>query len=116
MPDPDYTDITIVLDRSGSMDSCREETIAGFNRFLDQQQALPGKASITLAEAEPALRTGRCWACSSGRRPGSGAATTHRAWATTGGSRMVFTPGRRWCWTTSHLVHLQLMPKADNGG
>ena len=50
MPDPDYTDITIVLDRSGSMKSCREETIAGFNRFLDQQRALPGKASITLIQ------------------------------------------------------------------
>ena len=50
MPDPDYTDITIVLDRSGSMESCREETIAGFNRFLDQQRALPGKASITLIQ------------------------------------------------------------------
>ncbi|MFW6336198.1 MAG: vWA domain-containing protein [Phycisphaeraceae bacterium] len=50
IPDPDYTDITIVLDRSGSMESCREETIAGFNRFLDQQRALPGMASITLIQ------------------------------------------------------------------
>lgn len=50
MPDPDYTEITIVLDRSGSMESCREETIAGFNQFLDQQRALPGKANITLIQ------------------------------------------------------------------
>lgn len=35
------THIRILLDRSGSMDSCREGTIAGFNQYLRDQQAMP---------------------------------------------------------------------------
>lgn len=45
---PDYTDITIVLDRSGSMASVASDTIGGFNRFLADQQQVPGEATITL--------------------------------------------------------------------
>lgn len=43
-----HTDITIVLDRSGSMASVAHDTIGGFNRFLDDQKSAPGTASITL--------------------------------------------------------------------
>jgi Mg-chelatase subunit ChlD len=35
------THIRILLDRSGSMDSCREGTVSGFNQYLRDQQALP---------------------------------------------------------------------------
>ncbi len=42
------TDITIVLDRSGSMLSVRDDTIGGFNKFLEDQKAAPGEADITL--------------------------------------------------------------------
>lgn len=35
------THIRILLDRSGSMDSCREGTVSGFNQFLRDQQAMP---------------------------------------------------------------------------
>jgi hypothetical protein len=45
-----YTDISIVLDRSGSMQSVREDTIGGFNTFLADQKAAPGEAAITLAQ------------------------------------------------------------------
>lgn len=34
--------IQVVLDRSGSMESIRDATIAGFNAFLDEQRQLPG--------------------------------------------------------------------------
>ena len=34
---PEGTLIGVVLDRSGSMESCREATIAGFNQFLQAQ-------------------------------------------------------------------------------
>jgi hypothetical protein len=44
----DYTHISLVLDRSGSMSSVRDDTIGGFNRFLEEQQAVPGKATFTL--------------------------------------------------------------------
>jgi hypothetical protein len=35
------THIRILLDRSGSMDSCREGTVSGFNQYLRDQQAVP---------------------------------------------------------------------------
>lgn len=44
----DHTDITIVLDRSGSMATVARDTIGGFNRFLDDQKAVSGTADITL--------------------------------------------------------------------
>lgn len=46
----DYTDITILLDRSGSMQSVRESTIAGYNNFIEAQAKLPGYATITLLQ------------------------------------------------------------------
>jgi hypothetical protein len=45
-----YTDISIVLDRSGSMESVRSDTIGGFNTFLDDQRESGGEATITLAQ------------------------------------------------------------------
>lgn len=46
----DYTDINIVLDRSGSMQSIKDDTIGGFNAFLQEQKDVPGAATITLAQ------------------------------------------------------------------
>lgn len=40
--------IAVVLDRSGSMNSVREDTIGGFNRFLKDQKAVDGSADISL--------------------------------------------------------------------
>lgn len=45
-----YTDIVVVLDRSGSMQSIQSDTIGGFNRFLEDQKKTPGEAKITLAQ------------------------------------------------------------------
>ncbi len=45
-----YTDITIVLDRSGSMQNIKDDTIGGFNAFLQEQQAVPGQATLTLVQ------------------------------------------------------------------
>lgn len=47
---PNYTDITFVLDRSGSMETVRDDTIGGFNAFLATQKATPGEATVTLAQ------------------------------------------------------------------
>ncbi len=44
------TDITVVIDRSGSMDSCRADAEGGFNAFVAAQAALPGKALLTLVQ------------------------------------------------------------------
>ena len=46
----DYTHITLVLDRSGSMESMRSDAIGGFNTFLRDQQAEPGAATLTLVQ------------------------------------------------------------------
>lgn len=46
----DLTQITIVLDRSGSMSTVRDATISGFNEFVEGQRKAPGEANITLIQ------------------------------------------------------------------
>lgn len=46
----DYTHIAIILDRSGSMNSIKDDTIGGFNQFIEAQQKEDGKATVTLAQ------------------------------------------------------------------
>jgi hypothetical protein len=45
-----YTHISFVLDRSGSMESVKDDTIGGFNHFLSEQKTVAGKATITLVQ------------------------------------------------------------------
>jgi len=45
-----YTHIGVVLDRSGSMQSCLSDTIGGFNSFLSSQKEVDGDATITLVQ------------------------------------------------------------------
>lgn len=42
------TEIAFILDRSGSMTSCQDAAIAGFNQFLHEQKDAPGTARLTL--------------------------------------------------------------------
>lgn len=42
-------EIFVVVDRSGSMDSIRDEAIGGFNTFLEAQKKEKGAANLTLA-------------------------------------------------------------------
>lgn len=44
----DLTEIGIVLDRSGSMQRIRFDTIGGFNTFIKTQKDVPGDANVTL--------------------------------------------------------------------
>lgn len=44
------TDMTIVLDRSGSMGSVINETIEGYNRMLRRQREIPGECRLTLIQ------------------------------------------------------------------
>ena len=57
MSDSTFADLTIVLDRSGSMEACAAATIAGFNSFLDQQKAQPGQAALSLHQFDDAYET-----------------------------------------------------------
>ena len=44
------TDITIILDRSGSMECRRADVIRGFNDLIAEHKALPGKARLSLVQ------------------------------------------------------------------
>jgi hypothetical protein len=50
MTDPTYTDITMVLDRSGSMQSIKEDTVGGFDAFISEQRRLPGRCTVSLVQ------------------------------------------------------------------
>ncbi len=46
----DLTDITMVIDRSGSMESIRSDAEGGINAFINQQKVEPGEALLTLVQ------------------------------------------------------------------
>lgn len=46
----DYTDVTVVLDRSGSMGSWRSDVINGINGFLDDQSKNEKPVDVTLTQ------------------------------------------------------------------
>lgn len=48
--DNKYTHITVVLDRSGSMESVADDTIGSFNTFLEDQKKIDGRATLTLVQ------------------------------------------------------------------
>jgi hypothetical protein len=52
-----FTRIMIILDRSGSMESCKESTVAGFNEFIRTQRELPGGATIRLVQFDDQYET-----------------------------------------------------------
>lgn len=44
----DFTEIVMILDKSGSMDHLTKDTIGSFNRFVKEQKAVPGTANLTV--------------------------------------------------------------------
>lgn len=44
------TDVTIVLDRSGSMQSCKQEAENGVNHFIDEQKKADGECVFSLVQ------------------------------------------------------------------
>ena len=44
----DLIEIIVVLDKSGSMDEIKHDTIGGFNSFIDKQREEDGDANVTL--------------------------------------------------------------------
>lgn len=53
----DYTHITLVVDRSGSMTSVRDDAEKGINSLLEEQFALDGKLTVTLVEFDDSVNT-----------------------------------------------------------
>lgn len=48
--DNNYTHISVLLDRSGSMGIIQNDTIGGFNKFLQDQKKVSSKATISLIQ------------------------------------------------------------------
>lgn len=46
----DLTDITVVMDRSGSMSSCRSDAEGGINSLIEEQKKLPGQVIFSLVQ------------------------------------------------------------------
>lgn len=45
----DHSELICIIDKSGSMQPIANDSIGGFNSFLESQKELPGTASVTLA-------------------------------------------------------------------
>ncbi len=50
MTDSNKTSITVILDKSGSMETVRTDTVGGYNTFIEAQKQLPGECDITLIQ------------------------------------------------------------------
>lgn len=50
MTKPNFTHIVALLDKSGSMVSVQNDTIGGFNTFIEEQKKVPGEATLTLVQ------------------------------------------------------------------
>lgn len=44
------SEICVVLDRTGSMEACRQEAINGFNQFVSEQKKVAGECRLTLIQ------------------------------------------------------------------
>ncbi len=47
---PNLTDLTIIMDRSGSMQDCRQEAENGINRLIEEQKQEKGDCNFTLVQ------------------------------------------------------------------
>lgn len=45
---PRKVNITLVIDRSGSMEALRSDVVGGINQFIESQRAQPGDATLTM--------------------------------------------------------------------
>ena len=50
MPDPNLTELVVILDRSGSMEHLKSDMEAGYNQFVKDQQSGPGDCRVTLVQ------------------------------------------------------------------
>lgn len=53
----EYTDIVMVVDRSGSMDSIREDAQGGINALIKEQSTKSGKCTLTLVQFDSTIDT-----------------------------------------------------------
>lgn len=53
----DLVEIVLVVDRSGSMRSIREDAEGGVNSLIDEQKKVPGEANVTLVQFDAEIET-----------------------------------------------------------
>lgn len=53
----DLTEIVAIMDRSGSMQSCKKDSEGGLNAFIDAQKKQPGDARLTLVQFDTEVET-----------------------------------------------------------
>ncbi len=56
----DLTEITVLLDRSGSMHTVQRETVEGFAAFVEKQKKVKGPCRLTLHQFDTAYETVYC--------------------------------------------------------
>lgn len=57
MAKSNYTHLTLIVDRSGSMDSVQAEAQSGLNTLLVEQRLLPGDLTVTLTQFDTEVET-----------------------------------------------------------
>jgi uncharacterized protein YegL len=57
MTDSNYTHISLVVDRSGSMQRIKSDAEGAINAFIDEQKKAPGRATFTLVQFDSAVET-----------------------------------------------------------
>lgn len=45
---PNFTEIIVILDRSGSMESIKKDMMGGFDTFIKEQRLVPGECKVSL--------------------------------------------------------------------
>jgi len=57
MTDPNYTAMLLIIDRSGSMASIRDDMVGGLTTVLDEQKALPGFLTVDIIQFDNVIET-----------------------------------------------------------
>lgn len=55
--DPSLTHITVLLDRSGSMNNCVQDAEGGLQSFIEEQKSSPGKCNLSLYQFDEEFET-----------------------------------------------------------
>ena len=56
MTNPDLTDLILIVDRSGSMISTKDDAEGGINQLIKDQQQAPGRCALTLVDFDTEYR------------------------------------------------------------
>ena len=66
MSDPNYTALMLIIDRSGSMSSIRDDMVGGLNGLLEEQKKQPGLLTVSVVSFDDAIELPHRMAAPSG--------------------------------------------------